>query len=114
MLSRLQGAATPVHARWAQLCGDLQLYWHNCGKHFTFRKYAASFLDAGTGGPTDRRCPNPKQKPIYGGLKRMMELDPTTFCMATELRTPRGAANASGLPVTSSAAARPRRSGGPP
>src|SRR6266542_4455239 len=33
-----------------QLCGDLWMYWHIRGKNLTAREYAASFLDADTGG----------------------------------------------------------------
>jgi predicted ATPase len=40
-----------------QLCGDLWLYWHIRGKNLTAREYAASFLDADTGGsPTVGRA----------------------------------------------------------
>ena len=40
-----------------QMCGDLWLYWHIRGKNLTAREYAASFLDADTGGsPTVGRA----------------------------------------------------------
>jgi tetratricopeptide (TPR) repeat protein len=40
-----------------QVCGDLYLYWHIRGKNLTAREYAASFLDADTGGsPTVGRA----------------------------------------------------------
>jgi predicted ATPase/class 3 adenylate cyclase len=40
-----------------QLCGDLWLYWHIRGKNLTAREYAASFLEADTGGaPTTGRA----------------------------------------------------------
>lgn len=40
-----------------QLCGDLWLYWHIRGKNLTAREYAASFLEADTGGaPTVGRA----------------------------------------------------------
>ncbi len=39
-----------------QLCGDLWMYWHIRGKNLTAREYAASFLDADTGGPTVGRA----------------------------------------------------------
>jgi predicted ATPase/class 3 adenylate cyclase len=40
-----------------QMCGDLWMYWHIRGKNLTAREYAASFLDADTGGsPTGGRA----------------------------------------------------------
>jgi predicted ATPase/class 3 adenylate cyclase len=40
-----------------QLCGDLFMYWHIRGKNLTAREYAASFLDADSGGfPTPGRA----------------------------------------------------------
>src|SRR2546426_6756002 len=40
-----------------QLCGGLWLYWHIRGKNLTAREYAASFVDADTGGsPTVGRA----------------------------------------------------------
>jgi predicted ATPase/class 3 adenylate cyclase len=39
------------------MCGDLWMYWHIRGKNLTAREYAASFLDADTGGsPTVGRA----------------------------------------------------------
>ena len=40
-----------------QMCGDLWFFWHTRGKNLTAREYAASFLDADTGGsPTVGRA----------------------------------------------------------
>jgi predicted ATPase len=40
-----------------QMCGDLWMYWHIRGKNLTARDYAASFVDADTGGsPTVGRA----------------------------------------------------------
>jgi tetratricopeptide (TPR) repeat protein len=40
-----------------QLCGDMWLYWHIRGKNLTAREFAASFLEADTGGaPTVGRA----------------------------------------------------------